>query len=55
MMPPGLESSSVRILLVDDHAMFREGVKLLLQRDARLEVVGEASNPEQALELAASA
>jgi DNA-binding NarL/FixJ family response regulator len=55
MTSPVLESSSVRILLVDDHAMFREGVKLLLQRDSHLEVVGEASNPEQALELAARA
>jgi DNA-binding NarL/FixJ family response regulator len=43
----------VRILLVDDHAMFREGVKLLLQRDSRLEVVGEAGDPAKALELVA--
>ena len=33
--------------------MFREGVKLLLQRDARLEVIGEAGTPEEAIELAA--
>jgi DNA-binding NarL/FixJ family response regulator len=45
-------SSAVRILLVDDHAMFREGVKLLLQRE-QLDVVGEAGSPEEALDLAA--
>jgi len=33
--------------------MFREGVKLLLQRDARLEVIGEAGDPAKALELTA--
>ena len=33
--------------------MFREGVKLLLQRDSRLEVVGEAGDPAKALELTA--
>jgi DNA-binding NarL/FixJ family response regulator len=46
-------SSAIRILLVDDHAMFREGVKLLLQRESQLDVVGEAGSPEEALDLAA--
>ncbi len=53
MSPPVPALSTVRILLVDDHAMFREGVKLLLQRESHIEVVGEAANPEEALELAA--
>jgi DNA-binding NarL/FixJ family response regulator len=54
MMSSPLDSSAtVRILLVDDHAMFREGVKMLLQRDARLEVIGEAGDPAKALELTA--
>jgi DNA-binding NarL/FixJ family response regulator len=54
MNSPTLEASSlVRILLVDDHAMFREGVKLLLQRESNLDVIGEAGSPEEALDLAA--
>jgi DNA-binding NarL/FixJ family response regulator len=53
MSVPDESLPPVRILLVDDHAMFREGVKLLLQRDSRLEVVGEAGDPAKALELVA--
>jgi DNA-binding NarL/FixJ family response regulator len=54
MMPASAPSpAAVRILLVDDHAMFREGVKLLLSRQPRFEVIGEAGDPEEALALAA--
>jgi DNA-binding NarL/FixJ family response regulator len=54
MMPASLPSSStVRILLVDDHVMFREGVKLLLERESQFEVVAEAADPKEALALAA--
>ena len=35
---------TIRILLVDDHSLFRSGVKLLLQRNPEFEVVGEASD-----------
>ena len=34
----------IRILLVDDHTLFRSGVKALLQRQEDFEVVGEASD-----------
>lgn len=34
----------IRILLVDDHALFRGGVKALLQRQTGFEVVGEAAD-----------
>jgi two-component system nitrate/nitrite response regulator NarL len=34
----------IRILLVDDHSLFRSGVKALLGRQADLEVVGEAAD-----------
>jgi two-component system nitrate/nitrite response regulator NarL len=37
-------SERLRILLVDDHALFRSGVKALLARQADFEVVGEASD-----------
>ncbi|MBI4318423.1 MAG: response regulator transcription factor [Chloroflexi bacterium] len=43
---------SVRILIVDDHPIFRQGLAALLATRASLEVVGEASNGEEALNLA---
>ena len=36
------------VLLVDDHAVVREGYRRLLERDGRIQVVGEASNSVQA-------
>jgi len=39
------------ILLVDDHVLFREGLYSLMKRWDDFEVVGEASNGEQALKL----
>ena len=42
----------VTVLLVDDHAVVREGYRRLLERDARIQVVGEASNSVQACECA---
>jgi len=39
----------IRILLVDDHAIVREGLRLLLKFDRDLEVVGEASNGREAI------
>ena len=44
----------IRVLLVDDQALFREGLRTLLSAQAGLEVVGEAANGEEALRLAAS-
>jgi two-component system, NarL family, invasion response regulator UvrY len=43
-------SSLITVLLVDDHAVVREGYRRLLERDATIEVVGEASNSAQAYE-----
>lgn len=34
----------IRVLIVDDHTLFRSGIKLLLQRQAGFEVVGEAGD-----------
>lgn len=35
---------SIKILLVDDHTLFRSGIRLLLQRTPGFEIVGEASD-----------
>jgi DNA-binding NarL/FixJ family response regulator len=48
-----MAAATVRILVVDDHAIFREGVKLLLQREADMQIVGEAAAADAALALAA--
>lgn len=41
----------IRVLLVDDHKLLREGVRQLLSESSEVEVVGEAENGAQALEL----
>ena len=46
-------SPPIRILIVDDHAILREGIRSLLERQEGIEVVGEAANGEEALERAA--
>ncbi len=40
---------TVRVLLVDDHAVVRQGLRLFLGLDPDIEVVGEAGNGEEAL------
>lgn len=42
---------TVKILIADHHLMVREGLKLLLARKSLFEVVGEAANGQEALEL----
>ncbi len=42
----------IRILLVDDHDMFRDGLKLLLSSGSLAEVIAEARNGKEFLEIA---
>ena len=41
-----------RVILVDDHALFRSGLSLLLQQDERITIVAEGDSGEQAALLA---
>ena len=41
----------IRLLLVDDHTLFRQGVRALLAHEPDLDVVGEAQDGEEALAL----
>ncbi|MDU0369663.1 response regulator [Hymenobacter endophyticus] len=43
----------IRILLTDDHAILRDGIRALLAREPDMEVVGEATNGQAMLELLA--
>lgn len=43
---------SIRILLVDDHTLFRSGLKALLSRQVDFEIVGEASDGLEGVKLA---
>lgn len=40
------------VLIIDDHPLFREGLKSIIGIDSRLEVVGEAGNAQEGLETA---
>lgn len=42
----------IRVLLADDHTLFREGVKLLLENTEEVEVIGQAADGNEAVEKA---
>lgn len=44
----------VRVLIVDDHRLFRSGLARLLESDPRVQVVGEAADGDDAIRQAAS-
>ncbi len=46
--------TAIRVLLVDDHPLFRQGVAFTLNREPDIDVVGEAASGKQALALARS-
>ena len=45
--------SNIRVLLADDHAVVRKGLRFLLERAPGMEIVGEASDGREAVRLAA--
>jgi two-component system nitrate/nitrite response regulator NarL len=49
---PMSEATTIRLLVVDDHNLFRRGLVALLSQDARLQVVGEAADANEALNAA---
>jgi DNA-binding NarL/FixJ family response regulator len=50
MTTQGTPSRPMRILLVDDHPLLREGMAAVIQGERDLELVGEASNGREAIE-----
>ena len=50
----GKDGMTIQVLVTDDHRVVRRGLRGFLELDPELEVVGEASNGEEAVELAHS-
>jgi DNA-binding NarL/FixJ family response regulator len=46
-------ADSIRVLIVDDHSVVREGLRAFLELQAGLDVVGEAADGEEAIEAGA--
>lgn len=47
-----MQTPSYRVLIADDHAILREGLRALLAAGPKLEIVGEASDGQEAIRLA---
>jgi len=45
---------SIKIVIADDHSIMREGLRLLIEKEGDMEVIGEAENGRRAVEMAAS-
>ena len=42
-------SAAIRVVIVDDHGIVREGLRTLLGDETKIEIVGEAANAEDAI------
>lgn len=45
-----MSDSPIKVLLVDDHGVVRQGMRLYLSADPQIQIVGEARNGQEALE-----
>ena len=45
-------STPIRILVADDHLIVREGLRLILETDEEMQLIGEAVNGKEAVEFA---
>lgn len=52
-LPLDATGDPIRVLVVDDHALFRRGLEMVLAAEPDMEVVGEAGDGAQAIDLAA--
>src|SRR5712691_2115593 len=50
--PPALDGQPLRVLIADDHRLYRDGLESILAREDGIEVVGRASTGEEAVRLA---
>jgi DNA-binding NarL/FixJ family response regulator len=52
--PPASAEDPIRVLVVDDHALFRRGLEMVLGQEQDIEVVGEAADGAEAVDLASA-
>ena len=52
-LPPITQNTKIRVLLVDDHAVVRQGLRMFIEMQEDMEVVGEGANGSEAVALAA--
>lgn len=45
------EKEKIRIIIADDHKIFREGLQSLLKKQTHIQVIGEAENGEEVIQL----
>jgi two-component system NarL family response regulator len=50
--PPAEPADPIKVLVVDDHALFRRGLQMVLEQEPDIEVVGEASDGAEAVTVA---
>jgi len=50
--PADIETKTIRVLVVDDHEVVREGLRRMLELEEGIQVVGEAGDGEEAIEKA---
>ncbi|MBD2731311.1 response regulator transcription factor, partial [Nostoc sp. FACHB-892] len=44
-------SQAIRVLIADDHAIFRQGLATIINRDPDMQVIAQAENGKQAIAL----
>jgi DNA-binding NarL/FixJ family response regulator len=52
--PSAASGDPIRVLVVDDHALFRRGLEMVLGQETDIEVIGEAGDGAEAVELASA-
>ena len=50
--PTATSGEPIRVLVVDDHALFRRGLQMVLEQEPDIDVVGEASDGSEAVTVA---
>lgn len=53
VVDPGDAEGRIRVLVADDHVLYRRGLQMVLGLEPTIEIVGEASDGEEAVRLAA--